>query len=95
MEYIELDFLGTAKEIDPNFIKLFERITGHNLIKFKNFRITNLTMTTYLFCKNCNQKFKSPIQVKNIENPILDWDKFTFSGPFFLNNSNINAVSAH
>jgi len=37
MEYIELDFLGSAKEIDPHFIELFERITGHNInIKKKN-----------------------------------------------------------
>jgi len=33
MEYIELDFLGTAKEIDPNFVELYERITGHQIKK--------------------------------------------------------------
>lgn len=33
MEYIELDFLGKAKEIDSNFIKLYERITGHKIKK--------------------------------------------------------------
>ena len=33
MEYIELDFLGSAEEIDPNFIKLYERITGHQIKK--------------------------------------------------------------
>lgn len=31
MEYIELDFLGSAKEIDSNFKKLYEKITGHQL----------------------------------------------------------------
>lgn len=31
MEYIELDFLGKAKEIDSNLIKLFEEITDHPL----------------------------------------------------------------
>jgi len=33
MEYIELDFLGSAKEIDPNSIKLFEVVTGHKINK--------------------------------------------------------------
>ena len=33
MEYIELDFLGSAKEIDPNFRELFEKITGHQIKK--------------------------------------------------------------
>lgn len=33
MEYIELDFLGCAKKMDPNFIKLFEEITGHKIKK--------------------------------------------------------------
>jgi len=33
MEYIELDFLGTVAEIDPNFIKLYEEITGHKIKK--------------------------------------------------------------
>ena len=33
MEYIELDFLGSAQEIDPNFIKLYEKITGHKIKK--------------------------------------------------------------
>lgn len=37
MEYIELDFLGTAKEIDPYFLELYEKITGHPLkLKKKN-----------------------------------------------------------
>jgi len=31
MEYVELDFLGVATEIDPNFIRLFEEITGHKI----------------------------------------------------------------
>ena len=29
MEYLELDFLGTATEIDPHFKKLYEEATGH------------------------------------------------------------------
>ena len=31
MEYVELDFLGTAKEIDPHFLELLEKVTGHQL----------------------------------------------------------------
>ena len=31
MEYIELDYLGCAKKVDPHFIKLFEEITGHKI----------------------------------------------------------------
>lgn len=33
MEYVELDFLGTTADIDPNFLKLFEEITGQKLKK--------------------------------------------------------------
>jgi len=33
MEYIELDFLGCAKEIDPHFVELYEKITGHKIKK--------------------------------------------------------------
>ena len=44
MEYIELDFLGSAQEIDPNFIKLYEEITGHK-IKKKNQKIKKLSIT--------------------------------------------------
>jgi len=37
MEYIELDFLGTTAEIDPHFIELYEKITGHKIkLKKKN-----------------------------------------------------------
>ena len=32
-EFIELDFLGCAKKLDPHFIKLFEEITGHKIKK--------------------------------------------------------------
>ena len=28
-------------------------------------------MTTYVICKNCNGKFKSPIQVENLDTNIL------------------------
>jgi len=31
MECVELDFLGKAKEIDPHFVELYEKITGHKL----------------------------------------------------------------
>ncbi len=35
MEYIELDFLGTAVKIDPHFKKLFEKVTGHKINNIK------------------------------------------------------------
>lgn len=44
MEYIELDFLGSAKEIDPNFIELYEKITGHKIkkkVQDKNILLSN------------------------------------------------------
>ena len=36
MEYCELDFLGTAGEIDPHFKILFEEVTGHKIKRKKN-----------------------------------------------------------
>ena len=38
-------------------------------------------MTTYIFCKNCNQKFKSPIQVKNLENPDVNFQNVPSNCP--------------
>jgi hypothetical protein len=37
MGYFDLDFLGSAKEIDPKCLKLNDEITGHkNKLKKKN-----------------------------------------------------------
>jgi len=33
MEYIELDFLDHTKEVDPDFIKLFEEVIDHQIKK--------------------------------------------------------------
>jgi len=33
MEYNVLDFLGKVKEIDPNFKKLYEEVTGDKIKK--------------------------------------------------------------
>lgn len=46
MEYVELDFLGSAKEIDPHFIELYEKITDHKInfkkkIKRESIRVQN------------------------------------------------------
>ena len=38
-------------------------------------------MTTYLVCKNCNQRFESPIQVENLDNPGFDIQNITLTCP--------------
>jgi len=70
----EMNFLGRAKEIDPHFLELYERITGHNPIKFKNSINTIIIMTTYVICDKCGERFRSEIQISNLETNIVPDD---------------------
>lgn len=36
-------------------------------------------MTTYIVCKNCNQRFASPIQVENLDNPGISIENVTIT----------------
>lgn len=69
------------KEVDPDFIKLFNDVTGHNSIKFKNSRNTILIMTTYVICDECGRKFRSEIQIENLETNIEKIKVFFGSNP--------------
>lgn len=81
MEKIEIYFLEKIKKVDSDFKKLYERITGYKTIKFKKSNNPILLMTTYIMCKNCNKKFKSPIQVEDLNNPGVGIENVSLTCP--------------
>jgi len=69
------------KKVDPYIKKLFQEVIGHKPIKFKNSNNIILLMTTYIMCKNCNKRFESPIQVKNLDNPGISIENMSLTCP--------------
>ena len=46
----------------------------HKFVKIKKSKITTLIMTTYVICDKCGKKFRSEIQIGNLETNIVPDD---------------------